>query len=581
MDDGNALFRPQNGQVLSVALGRHAQAVDACLAQLDADQTTRRVWQRDGSLWSDDPHTIADIEDRLGWLALPEIMPAEVDDLEILASDVRASGFNRIVLLGMGGSSLAPEVMSRMLAQAPGAPRLVVLDSTDPTQIRQVLQGAAIERTLFVVSSKSGTTAETLSLCAFFKAALGEAVGAHWPTHLIAICDPGSKLERLAREESWRAVFLNPPDIGGRYSALSFFGLVPAILAGIDMRSPLDSAAEMARLCQNDSTRNPGLLLGAVMGTLARLSGRPRDKLTLLSSPILTPFAPWAEQLVAESTGKQGLGILPVEEEMGCSPEAFGDDRLFVYLRQSGAFNQETDARALEFLKRDHPVVVAHLSEAADLGAQFFLWEFATAVAGKVLGVNPFDQPDVEAAKQQARAALRQYEETHQLPDEQPSLRDGALAFYGPACAGRTAPACLRTFFASARPNDYIAIMAFIARSPENDLLLEPLQSLLCQHLGVAATLGYGPRFLHSTGQLHKGGPNTGLFLQLTQDEQEDLAVPETDYTFGVLKQSQALGDLRALRDAGRRVLRVHLGSDVEAGLNALDDAMQQALRSD
>ncbi|MHB1294010.1 MAG: glucose-6-phosphate isomerase [Anaerolineae bacterium] len=579
MVDARALLQPSGGQLLSVSLGAYSPTVEAALAQLEADHAVQRVWQRDGSLWSKDTQVIAEVEDRLGWLALPEIMRTELDDLEVFAENVRSAGIGRIVLLGMGGSSLAPEVMARMVTQAPDAPELVILDTTDPTQIRTASHGLPLERTLFVVSSKSGTTAETLSLYAHFKAALMDAVGAYWPAHFVAITDPGTKLETLAREEGWRGVFINPPDIGGRYSALSFFGLVPATLAGIDTRSLLTAAASMAERCRNqvDLTRNPGIMLGAIMGALARHPEGKRDKLTLLSSPIVAPFAPWAEQLIAESTGKQGVGILPVEEEFSCPPEAYGSDRLFVYLRQSGAFNRDTDARVQTLMEQGQPVVITHLNEAADLGAQFLLWEFATAIAGRVLGVNPFDQPDVEAAKKQARAALQKYETTRHLPEEHPSFVDGDLALYGPACEATTAASCLRAFFSSCEPGDYVAIMAYIERAPANDRLLEPMRTLLCQNLGVAVTLGYGPRFLHSTGQLHKGGPNTGLFLQVTRAEADDLPVPGTAYTFGILKQSQALGDMHALRHAGRRVLRVHLGGDLEAGLRALDEALRAA----
>ena len=573
-------------------LGADQPSLDAALVAVQRERVVQRIWGRDGSLWGREPEAIRSIRERCGWLDLPTTMLPQLASLRALAREVREEGITQVVLLGMGGSSLAPEVMEGILGAAPGYPQLTVLDSTDPTQIRQATASASLARTIFLVASKSGDTVETDALLAHYRAAVAAQVGEErWARHFVAITDPGSGLEKLARAAGFRAVYANPPDVGGRYSALSLFGLVPAALIGVDLERLLARGQEMAEACHVEGPAgNPGLLLGAIMGGLARHRGAARDKLTLFSSAELAPFGAWAEQLVAESTGKEGLGILPVEGEPLGQVDDYGPDRLFVYLRLEGAGNGAGDALASALVQAGRPLVSLRLRDTYDLGAEFFRWEFATAVAGQILGINPFDQPDVESAKVRARAALARYEVTHALPQEDPVLAEGALAVYGDKLPASSLADYLAAFLAQALPGDYVALMAYIARSPANQALLAKLPRAVNDHLRAigsrisgplrpAITVGFGPRFLHSTGQLHKGGANNGLFIQLTQEESDDLPIPGRPYTFGTLKCAQALGDLQALRATGRRAVRVDLGSDVEAGLQALVMALSPGAR--
>ncbi len=562
-------------------LGADQPILDAALASLQRDQAVQRVWNRDGSFWSQKPEVAREIEERLGWLDLPITMAPHLAQLRALSQEVRAEGITHIVLLGMGGSSLAPEVMGRILSIPPGYPQLTVLDSTDPTQIRQAAAVAPLAQTLFLVASKSGSTVETDTLLAYFRARMMAEVGhERWARHFIAITDPGTSLEKLGQAEGFRAVYANPPDIGGRYSALSLFGLVPAALIGLDLERLLARGQEMAGACHAAAPAgNPGLLLGAIMGALAHRAVPPRDKLTLFSSAELAPFGVWAEQLIAESTGKEGTGILPVEGEGLGSVADYGPDRLFVYLRLEGAENRASDILASALVEAGRPLVSLRLRDPYDLGAEFFRWEYATAVAGQVLGINPFDQPNVESAKVQARNALARYEASHALPRQEPVLAEAALTVYGSEQPAVSLAAYLDGFLAQAKPGDYVAIMAYIARDPVHDSLLQALRRAMSDRLRrsgkpLAVTTGYGPRFLHSTGQLHKGGPNDGLFIQITQEEREDLQIPGRPYTFGILKCAQALGDMEALQAAGRRVARIDLGSGVQEGLRTLTAAL-------
>ena len=563
-------------------LGPAQQLVESALHSLEEAEAVKRIWARDGSLWTESPHVAAAIKDRLGWLDLPRSMPLDTLRLMALAAEIQAAGFERIILLGMGGSSLAPEVTYQTLGAAPDYPQLVVLDSTDPSQIRAATQGASLSHTLFLVASKSGTTAETMSLFAHFRAALAEEVGnERWPRNFVAITDPGTPLEELARREGFRAVYANPADVGGRYSALSLFGLVPGALVGVDLDKLLGRAKDMAWACRATSSGkdNPGLLLGAIMGALASQPSPPRDKLTFISSTELAPFGAWVEQLIAESTGKQGRGILPVIGEPLDQVAHYGSDRLFAYLRLNDADNENTDSFAARLAALGHPLVVLRLGDLYDLGAEFFRWEFATAVAGQILGVNPFDQPDVDSAKSQARQALAHYEETQSLPQEPAVLEEGELSVFGPSYDVSNVTDFMRTFLGQAEPGNYVALMAYVERNRPYAQILQKMRDMLQQRLILATTAGFGPRFLHSTGQLHKGGPNTGLFLQITQDESDDLPIPGHSYSFGILKLAQALGDLEALRAAGRRVVRIHIGSNVEKGLLTLAGAIEKSVQ--
>jgi transaldolase/glucose-6-phosphate isomerase len=506
------------------------KAVDATVAvRLDAmnsAQLIKRIWDHDPTVWKDDPDT-PEIRDRLGWLTVGKAMAQQAKALAAFAGEVRAE-FGTVVLCGMGGSSLAPEVLWRTFGAAPGHPALQVLDSTDPRAVRAAEQGD-LAKTLFIISSKSGTTQESDSFFRYF----WERTGGRGP-QFVAITDPGTPLERLAAERGFRRCFLNPTDIGGRYSALSYFGLVPAALIGIDIEMLLHRAHRMAEACAAfvPALENPAAWLGAILGEGA-LAGR--NKATFVLSPGIASFGLWAEQLIAESTGKEGKGILPVAGEPLGSPEVYGDDRVFIGMSLAGEDNAETEARLTALEHAGHPVVHLRLEDRYDLGQEFFRWEFATAVAGAVLRINPFDQPNVAESKANTKAVL--------------------------ARRGQPSPAAtaaeLERFLAGIRPGDYLAIMAYLPPTPENDRRLGALRLRLRDRLKVATTLGYGPRYLHSTGQLHKGGPAVGHFLQIAQPAPDDLAIPGEPFGFRELEAAQAEGDLQALRSRGRPAIRI------------------------
>ena len=519
-----------------ISLGTLLQDVETSLADLQQRDVVGRLWRKDHTVWKPDP---AEITNRLGWLTVIDLMCDQVPILQAFAQEVRDAGINRVVLLGMGGSSLGPEVLRQTFGSAPGYPELIVLDSTVPAWVQAVTDAIDPARTLFVVSSKSGTTIEPLSFYRHFRGLVKRAVGTEKAgQHFVAVTDPGTPLARLAQEEGFRRIFLNPPDIGGRYSVLSYFGLVPAVLTGIDIAALLDRADCMREGCAScvPPHDNPGAWLGAIMGTLA-LKGR--DKLTLVTSPSIGSFGLWVEQLIAESTGKDGRGIIPVAGEPLTAPPSYGEDRLFVYLRLEGDDNAGTDA-ALERIKASgQPVVRLDLKGRYDLGAEFFRWEFATAVAGAMLGIHPFDQPNVQQAKALTERVLQERQSSGRLPEVEVA-------------------SSLRDLLTLARPGDYLAIMAYLRQTPATDRALADLRRRVVERYGITTTLGYGPRFLHSTGQLHKGGPDTGLFLQVTANHEKDLPIPGEPYTFGALADAQALGDLQALQALGRRVIRVN-----------------------
>ena len=522
------------------SLGSSTTLVEAAVADLQARRTVERIWERDHTVWRPQP---AEIANRLGWLDVSDTMREQVPALEAFAREIRDAGFRHAVLLGMGGSSLGPEVLRRTFGSADGYPELIVLDSTVPSWINMVKEAIDPARTLFLVSSKSGSTIEPLSFYSYFRRLVEQHTGSEGAGgNFVAITDPGSSLEKLGHEQGFRRVFPNPPDIGGRYSVLSYFGLVPAALTGIDIGKLLDRADLMREDCASSVSAhdNPGAWLGAVMGALARAG---RDKLTLVASPSIAAFGLWVEQLIAESTGKEGTGIIPVTGEPILATEHYGDDRLFVYLRVENDDNEATDV-AMDRLKASgHPIVRLDLRDPYDLGGEFWRWEFATAVAGAVLDIHPFDQPNVQQAKDLTDSVLQNYLASGGLPEvEAGSSVDDLLS--------------------QASPGDYLSIMAYVRQTPEVNQSLEDLRQRVMERHSIATTLGYGPRFLHSTGQLHKGGPNTGLFLQITGDQPKDLPIPGQPYSFGVLAEAQALGDLQALLDLGRRVARVHLSSE-------------------
>lgn len=602
----------RGGPSFTARLGAFTPAVDAALAGLAARDVVRRIWAHDHTLWGPDP---AGIADRLGWLHCPDTMPPHLPAVEALVEAVRADGFTRALLLGMGGSSLAPEVLRATFGARAGFLDLAVLDSTDPVAVRAAGERHPPATTLYIVATKSGGTVETLSFFQHFHAAAVAAVGAGAAgRHFVAITDPGSGLAALAARHGFRATFLNDPTIGGRFSALSLFGLVPAALGGVDARrllaggraAAIGAGSDLAQPGPGGGDRasdahpgagvmaDPGVRLGTTLGALARVG---RDKLTLVASAPLAGLGAWVEQLVAESTGKAGTGILPVVGEDLGPPEAYGDDRLFVQVRLGG--DTAPAARLDALAAAGHPVVRLDLADAYDLGGAFFQWEMATAVAGHLLGINPFDQPDVEAAKVLAREMVADYRRDGRLPTPPHDLDVGGVRVFGAARgtggggsavvepdAGLGDQADLATalaaFVARSRPGDYIAVQAFLPPTAAVAMALETLRTRLRDRTRLAVTVGFGPRFLHSTGQLHKGDRGNGLFVQLTHTPADDVPLPDDTgataaaetppaaMTFGVLELAQALGDGEALRAAGRRVVRFDFGTDVEGGLARL-----------
>jgi len=544
----------------SANLGRYQETVDSALEEMAENQIVKRIWAHDHTVWKSEP---TEITNRLGWLHTAELMSENLRHLHAITEDVRSDGYTHALLLGMGGSSLAPEVFRKTFGVAEGYVDLAVLDSTDPGAILVHADELDLARTLFIVATKSGTTVETLSLFKFFYNRVAEALSAgRAGKHFVAITDPGSQLADLASQHGFRATFLNDSNIGGRYSVLSYFGLVPAALVGVDVFRLLDRALEKASACEGCVTvaDNPGAWLGAILGELAKVG---QDKLTLVVSPPVSSFGNWVEQLIAESTGKEGRGILPVVSEPLGPPDVYGDDRVFVHLRLRDDETQDAALATLE--EAGHPVVRLHLHDSYDLGGQFFLWEMANAVAGYRLGINPFDQPNVEAAKALARLMVAEYTATGALPTSE--------------SAPLTAEA-LSQFLAEAEPHDYVALQAYVHPTSDTDAALLELRTRLRDRLGVATTVGYGPRYLHSTGQLHKGDGGNGLFVQFTSEDPQDAPIPDkagspvSSITFGVLKAAQALGDQQALLDAGRRVIRFELGTDIVGALSRLSETL-------
>ena len=546
-------------QSQTLALGDYAPLVHARLNRWQKEEFGRRLWEKDPTLWFAEAQP--ELTDRLGWLDLPESMRFKLPSLKSLGPEAKAEGFLDVVLLGMGGSSLAPEVYYRTFGSAPGQPDLIVLDSTHPEAVDLVADQIDPATTIFVVSSKSGTTLETLSGFRFFWDFVAE-VFDDPGDQFVAVTDPGSSLEELAMERGFRVIFNAPSDVGGRYSALTDFGLVPAALIGVDIEAFLDRAADMAAATGPEVpiADNPALQLGAAMGELA-LAGR--DKITYVVSPGLTAFPDWVEQLVAESTGKDDKGIVPVAGERLQDPAAYQADRFFVYLALDGDPDEAQAAALQELQEAGHPVARILLADPHDLAGEMFRAEMAVAAAGAVLDIHPFNQPDVQLAKSLAKKAMEGSAEQGDPPVEISGRDVDALA------------AQAQVWLSTIRPGDYVAIQAYLPMNESIGTALESIRDDLQQRYQAATTVGYGPRFLHSTGQLHKGGPPTGLFLQVVDEPAHDLAVPETDYTFGQLIAAQSVGDYRAMLQRERRVLRVNLGGDRVQGLAALQAALR------
>jgi glucose-6-phosphate isomerase len=558
-------------------------AVKASLEDWRAGRKVERLWAGDATLW-----TGADERNWLGWLGVVEDEFSRGYYLSGFAAEIKSAGVSHALLLGMGGSSLCPEVMAETFGRRDDYPELLVLDSTDPAQIQRFESRVDIANTLFIVSSKSGATLEPNILMQHFFERARRAVGADRAgERFIAITDPGSNLQQVAQAKGFRHVFFGLPSIGGRYSALSDFGMVPSAITGVDVLRFLGRAEEMVRACKPHVPveDNPGVALGVILGALCN-SGR--DKVTIIASPGISDFGAWVEQLLAESTGKDGKGLITIERESPGPPEVYGNDRLFVYVRLAAALAASQDAAVDALERAGHPVVCIPVIDAYDLGQEFFRWEFATAVAGSIIGINPFNQPDVEASKVATRELTDEYEKTGSLPPEEPILEDvgiklftdrkNAASLSEAAGHDRRLVAYLKGHLDRLAPGDYFAILAYLDMNDSHRKELQAMRHAVRDVKRVATCLGFGPRFLHSTGQLYKGGPNTGVFLQITCDDAVDLPVPGRKFTFGVVKAAQARGDFRVLVERGRRALRVHLGADVQSGLATLRRAIEQAL---
>jgi glucose-6-phosphate isomerase len=558
----------------------------AALEALIREDAVGRLFRRDASLWKTDPGHQKTILSRMGWLQSPAWFETKIPELSAFAAEVRAEGFTRVLLLGMGGSSLAPEVLAEIMTAAPGAPTLEVLDSTDPAAIRSAEASHRLDRTLFLVSSKSGRTIETLSQYRYFRTRLEEMRVENVARRFVAVTDPGSALERLAREEGMRRVFLNPPDIGGRYSALSYFGMVPAALLGLDLEAFAKRAALAAASCAlADPARNPALRLGALIGAAAR-SGR--DKLTILTAPPLRPLGYWIEQLVAESTGKEGHGIVPVEGEPPGFARYYSEDRCFVSITLASEPMPELSGLGAELRQAGAPWIEITLSDRADLAGEFFRWEAATAWAGAVLGIDPFDEPNVQESKDLTATILAQIEKTGAAPTGEPRSRDEGVETYASDELWRSltenAPGhpslemLLGRFLALRKQGDYLAILTFLERTAATESAFAHLRREIRDAVRIPVLQGYGPRYLHSIGQLYKGGPPTGIFLVVTAAAGQDMPIPESGVTFGKLELAQALGDLRALEPRGKPTLRLHIGGSVTQGLATIGQAVERAL---
>jgi transaldolase/glucose-6-phosphate isomerase len=554
-------------------------AVDASLDDWKKNNKVARLWQKDASLWSN-----TDEGNWLGWLTITQEQLANLDTLKQFAAEVKKAKFKHVLLLGMGGSSLCPEVLRMTFGKVAGFPELHVLDSTDPTQIKAIEKKLDLKTTLCIVSSKSGSTLEPNIFKQYFFERVKKAVGEKLVgSRFIAVTDPGSKMQQVAETDKFWKIFAGVPSIGGRYSALSNFGMVPAAAMGLDVGKFLKGTHEMVNACGANSAAdaNPGVILGTILGVAAN---HGRDKITIITSPGVFDLGAWLEQLIAESTGKIGKGIIPVDREKLAKPDTYGSDRVFAYLQLANKTNKAQDAAVAALEKAGHPVIRITLPNVYTLGQEFFRWEIATAVAGSIIGINAFNQPDVEASKIETKKLTSQYESTGSLPAESPFFTSKDAKLFADErntaalSGGKTLGEVLKTHLSRIGAGDYFAVLGYIPMNAENEKALQAIRHSVRDSKRVATCLGFGPRFLHSTGQAYKGGPNSGLFLQITCDDASDLAVPGQKYTFGIVKAAQARGDFAVLAERGRRALRVHLGKNLKSGLNALAKAVTQAL---
>jgi transaldolase/glucose-6-phosphate isomerase len=567
---------------VALSLGSYSAGYDAALNDLTQRDFLKKLWAKDASLWSSDPQHVAIIKKALGWLDIPQHLLEEVANIQKFAKEVAAE-FAHVVVLGMGGSSLAPDIMRETFGKTPGYPQLHVLDSTDPQQIRSIESAIEVARTLFIVASKSGTTTEPDAFYRYFCERVSKTMGAsNCGRHFIAITDPGTELEREAKDQGFRACFLNDPNIGGRYSALSFFGMVPAALAGYDVNLLLDRG--LGAMHANDKTvavgDAPGAKFGAALGALAR---EGRNKLTIVTHPSIRAFGAWAEQLIAESTGKMGRGILPIEGEALGEPADYGNDRVFVYAGANLPDPESgTDAKLNALEGAGHPVIRLAMNDAYDVGEQFYLWEIATAAAGSLIRIDAFDQPNVQESKDNTKALLAQYAAKGSFDEPKANVRSEAfdLTFLS-GSKSITSPdvtAALGSLFTQVDTGDYVAFCAYVERNSAHERTLNEMRLKVRDARKCATTVGFGPRFLHSTGQEHKGGPDTGVFVQITADAPFDLPIPGMNVGFRTLIAAQALGDLQSLDKRNRRGVRIHIKGDLERGLAALSQTIDEAL---
>jgi len=554
-------------------------AVDEAAADWQSNGKVDRFWQHDSTLWTHD-----DEEKWMGWLDIVDRQQTDIGTFAALAGEIKSADFQTVLLIGMGGSSLCPEVLAKTFGRQPEFPGLRIIDSTDPVQVWEVRNEVNLPDTLIVVASKSGTTLEPNILKQYFFEQMKVAVGDDAGSHFIAITDPGSKMEQVAKDGNFRYIFYGDPAIGGRYSALSNFGVVPATLAGLHIGKLLEEAGKATAQARLAVDSNPAVRLGLLLGT-AHNAGR--NKITFFTSPEVNDFGAWLEQLIAESTGKLGKGITPVDREAIGPPPVYGNDRVFAYIKFAGTSDSSQDAAVAALEAAGHPVVYVEVSDLYELFGQIFSWEIATAVAGSVMGINPFNQPDVESAKIETRTLTSEYEKTGTLPVREPVLVDNGVKLYATptyaatlkaAAPAQTLAGYLRAHLSQIHPGDYFATLAFLPMFEDHERVIQGFRHKVRDSKRVATCLGFGPRFLHSTGQDYKGGPNTGVFLQITADHARDVAIPGQRYSFGIVIDAEAAGDLAVLESRGRRALRVHLGADLKIGLDALSAAFDEAL---
>lgn len=557
-------------------LGKYGGKVEKRIIRLQESRFAEKLWAKDASLWKKDTESKALIGRSLGWLESPQRMGSTFEELWSFIADVRKAGFQHALLMGMGGSSLAPLLFSRTFRRGRNSIPVTVLDTTDPATILRLSKTLPLDRTLFIVASKSGSTAEPAAFHDYFFHLMTSLKGPRAGENFVAITDPGSPLSQLAEQQGFRKVFFNFSDIGGRYSVLSYFGLVPAALMGMNVGRLLDRADTMAKACaRTDGAMNPGVALGAAMGELA-LQGR--DKLTFLMPRRISLLGPWLEQLIAESTGKEGKGILPVVDEPLADPSRYGTDRIFVHMKLKGVRDRNVERLVGLLRSSGAPVIEISLTDLYDLGREFFRWEVATATAGHVLAINPFDQPNVQESKDLTKALLKKVAAKGSLPPAKAAAEEGPLQFFSPM-KGRSGAEVLKGLFSKAGKGGYLAILAYLTETPVATRAMEQIRAAVTDTLGIAVTAGYGPRYLHSTGQLHKGGTNQGIFLQITAEGPEDAAIPGTKYGFDALIGAQALGDMASLEKRGRPIVRVHLRGHTGRALALLAKMVDSALR--